>query len=169
MAITGSICSSPNQHPTLPTLPLPPIPPLKTHHPLQLHFPPPSSSSKFGANWVSNDALVIAATAEALALARAAVVAARDAAAVRDEIVEAWSCRESGNGSGGLVVRRKRRRKRRKGLEGLDEERGRGVGDGKLSFGFVRCGHLNPKEEAERCLSLKVLIFLGSFMANLYW
>lgn len=66
-------------------------------------------------------------------------------------------------------MRRKRRRKRRKGLEGLDEERGRGVGDGKLSFGFVRCGHLNPKEEAECCLSLKVLIFLGSFMANLYW
>ncbi|KAM1781355.1 hypothetical protein ACFX11_039950 [Malus domestica] len=82
MAITGSICSSPNQHPTLPTLPLPPIPPLKTHHPLQ----------------VSNDALVIAAVGEPLALAPAAVEAARDAAAVRDEIVEASSCRESGMG-----------------------------------------------------------------------
>nr|XP_008364727.1 uncharacterized protein LOC103428402 [Malus domestica] len=155
MAITGSICSSPNQHPTLPTLPLPPIPPLKTHHPLQLHFPPPSFS-KFGANWVSSDALVIAATAEALALAQASVKVARDAAAVRDEIVEAWSCRESGNGSGGLAVRRKRRRKRIKGLEGLDEERGRGVGDGKLSFGYVRCGHLSPNEEDEFCLSLKL-------------
>ncbi|KAM1049466.1 hypothetical protein ACFX2C_028567 [Malus domestica] len=151
MAITSSICSSTNQPPTLPTLPL------KTHHPLQLHFPPlsSSSSSKYGASLVSNDALVVAAAAEALALARAALEAARDAAAARDEIVKAWSCRESGNGSGGLVMRRKRARKRRKGLEGLDEERERGVGDGKLSFGLVRCGHLSSKEEAECCLSLK--------------
>ncbi|CAN6567250.1 unnamed protein product [Malus baccata var. baccata] len=94
MAITGSICSSPNQHPTLPTLPLPPIPPLKTHHPLQ----------------VSNDALVIAAVAEPLALTRAAVEVARDAAAVRDETVEASSCRESGMGVEGARLELRRLR-----------------------------------------------------------
>ncbi|BBG96417.1 sigma factor 4 [Prunus dulcis] len=132
MAITTSICSSPNQPPILPTLSLPTIPftPLKTHHPLQLHLPFPSSSSKSGGNLVSNDALAIAAAAEALVLARAAVEAAIDAVAVTEDIGEVWSCRESGNESGGLVARRKRRRKRRKGLEALDEEMKRDVEDG---------------------------------------
>ncbi|ONI20548.1 hypothetical protein PRUPE_2G021900 [Prunus persica] len=157
MAITTSICSSPNQPPILPTLSLPTIPftPLKTHHPLQLHLPFPSSSSKSGGNLVSNDALAIAAAAEALVLARAAVEAAIDAVAVTEDIGEVWSCWESGNESGGLVARRKRRRKRRKGLEALDEEMKRDVEDGMVSFGFVRYEHLSPREEAECCLSLK--------------
>ncbi|KAH0981598.1 hypothetical protein GBA52_008775 [Prunus armeniaca] len=157
MAITTSICSSPNQPPILPTLSLPTIPftPLKTHHPLQLHLPFPSSSSKFGGNLVSNDALAIAAAAEALVLARAAVEAAIDAVAVTEEIGEVWSCRENGSESSGLVARRKMRRKRRKRLEALDEEMNRDVEDGMVSFGFVRYEHLSPREEAECCLSLK--------------
>ncbi|PRQ54819.1 putative RNA polymerase sigma-70 like domain, RNA polymerase sigma-H factor [Rosa chinensis] len=149
MAITTGICSSPNQPPTLPTLSLSNISPLKTHLP----FP----SSKFGANLVSNDALVNGAAAEAVALARAVAEVTRDAVAVREGISEVWSCNESGNESGGgLMARRKKRRRRRKGLECFDdEERKREFEDERVSFGVVRYGYLSPREEAECCQSLK--------------
>ncbi|KAL6125213.1 hypothetical protein ACLB2K_073272 [Fragaria x ananassa] len=145
MAITTGICPSPSQPPPLPTLSLPTLTPLKTNLP----FP-----SKFGANLVSNDALVNGAAAEAVALARAVAEVTRDAAAVRVGSSEVWSCNESG---GGMMVRRKKRRmRRRKGLECFDdEERKRELEDGRFSFGVVRYGYLSPREEADCCMSLK--------------
>lgn len=112
-----------------------------------------TSSTKFGSNIVSNDALVIAA--EAVALAHAAAQAARDAVLAADEIGEVWSDRESDNvlvrdGSGGLGVRRKRRRRRRNGMEEKIGESWR------ISSGSLKSGNLSPREEAELCLCLKV-------------
>ncbi|KAM3733902.1 hypothetical protein ACB098_11G173000 [Castanea mollissima] len=146
MAIT-TICSSPTHSPTLPT-----ISSLKTHHPLQPQLHVSTSSTKFGSNIVSNDALVIAA--EAVALAHAAAQAARDAVLAADEIGEVWSDRESDNvlvrdGSGGLGVRRKRRRRRRNGMEEKIGESWR------ISSGSLKSGNLSPREEAELCLCLK--------------
>lgn len=149
MAIT-TICSSPTHSPTLPT-----ISSLRTHHPLQPQLHVSTSSTKFGSNIVSNDALVIAAAAEAVALAHAAAQAARDAVLAAAEIGEVWSDKESDNvlvrdGSSGLGVRRKRRRRRRKGMEEKIGESWR------ISSGSVMSGNLSPREEAELCLCLKV-------------
>lgn len=146
MAIT-TICSSPTHSPTLPT-----ISSLKTHHPLQPQLHVPTSSTKFGSNIVSNDALVIAAAAEAVALAHAAAQAARDAVLAAAEIGEVWSDKESDNvlvrdGSSGLGVRRRRRRK------GMEEKIGESW---RISSGSVKPGNLSPREEAELCLCLKV-------------
>uniref|UniRef100_A0A2N9HSK8 Uncharacterized protein n=1 Tax=Fagus sylvatica TaxID=28930 RepID=A0A2N9HSK8_FAGSY len=150
MAIT-TICSSPTHSPTLPT-----ISSIKTHHPLQPQLHVSSSSTKFGSNIVFNDALVIAAAAEAVALARAAAQAAREAVLAAAGIDGVWSGRESENGlvsdgSGGFGVRRKRRRKRRKGLEEKVGENWR-MSSG---TGTVKSGNLSPREEAELCLCLK--------------
>ncbi|KAF3437341.1 hypothetical protein FNV43_RR20094 [Rhamnella rubrinervis] len=149
MAITTSLCSPPNRSPTLPTFSVSTIPSIKTQ------FPTSSSSSKFGVNLVSNDALVLAAAAEAVSLARAAVKAARDAVESAG-VVEVRSCRDCGNECNGLVVRRSRRRKRRKRLELLDlTEKMGGVENKSFLFGSVKPGYLSRKEEVECCLSLK--------------
>jgi hypothetical protein len=141
MAIT-SICSSPtHSSPTLPT-----ISALKTHHPLQLHVPVSSSSTKFGSNLVSNDALVIAAAAQAVALARAASQAARDAVLAAAESGEVWSGRESDNG----LVKGVRRRRRKNWLEEKN-----GISS-RSSSGSVKSRKLSRREEAELCLCLKV-------------
>lgn len=144
MAIT-SICSTPTHSPTLPT-----ISALKTHHPLQPHVPVSSSSTKFGSNLVSNDALLIAAAAQAVALAHAASQAARDAVLAAAEDGEVWSGRESDNG----LVRGVRRRRRRKWLEEKS-----GV-SWRSSSGSVKSKKLSPREEAQLCLCLKVCLLV---------
>nr|AKC88726.1 sigma factor [Pelargonium x hortorum] len=86
MAIATVCTSSPTCSPTLPTIS---IPSLKT-----LHHPHHSFPFKFDLNLVSNDALTISPTPEAVSMDR--------------------------NWAHGLEARRKRRRKRRKGLEGRE-------------------------------------------------
>lgn len=161
MAITR-ICSSPSHSPTLPTMSLsslPTFPTLKTHHSLQPTLP--SISSKYGTNLVSSDALVIAAATEAVALANAAVEAARDAVAVSGK---EWPFGESENGmvrdkSKGLDLRRKRRRKRRKSLGCMEEENHSNCSPQRLLVGSGKSGFLSSSEEAELCLCLKVHIY----------
>ncbi|XP_062115538.1 RNA polymerase sigma factor sigD, chloroplastic [Humulus lupulus] len=137
MAINTSLCSSPNHSPNLPTLSLSTIPP-----------------SKFGLNLVSNEALVVAAAAEAVTLARAAAKAAREAV---DEVGGGgggdmvWSWRGDENESSNeLVMWRKRniRGKRLKFLDDVKEEKS--VGNLKISTGF-----LSSREEADYCFILK--------------
>lgn len=147
MAVT-TICSSPAHSTTLPA-----ISSLKTHQPLQPHIPVSSfSSTKFGTNLVSNDALLLAGPAQAVALARAAVQAAKEAVMAAAETGEVWSGRESGNGlvkdgcDGGI----RRRRRRRKGVEEKN-----GV-SWRISRGSVKSRYLSPGEEVELCLCLKV-------------
>jgi hypothetical protein len=144
MAIT-SICSSPTHSPTLPT-----ISALKTHHPLQPHVSVSSSFTKFGSNLVSNDALLVAAAAQAVAIARAASQAARDAVLAAAEACEVWSGRESDIG----LVRGVRRRRRRKWLEEKN-----GV-SWRSSSGSVKPRKLSPREEVELCLCLKVCLLV---------
>ncbi|KAB1224970.1 RNA polymerase sigma factor sigD, chloroplastic [Morella rubra] len=146
MAVT-TICSSPAHSTTLPA-----ISSLKTHQPLQPHIPVSSfSSTKFGTNLVSNDALLLAGAAQAVALARAAVQAAKEAVLAAAETGEVWSGRESGNGlvkdgcDGGI----RRRRRRRKGVEEKN-----GV-SWRISRGSVKSRYLSPGEEVELCLCLK--------------
>ncbi|KAF5469753.1 hypothetical protein F2P56_010317 [Juglans regia] len=144
MAIT-TICSSPAHSPTLPA-----ISSLKTHHPFPHLTVSSSFSTKFGSNLVSNDALAIAAAAQAVALAHAAMQAARDAVLAAAETGEVWSGREIEKGlvryESGCGVRR---RKRRKGLEGKN-----GVGS-RSSRGSVKSRNLSSREEAELCLCVK--------------
>nr|AKC88703.1 sigma factor [California macrophylla] len=144
MAIPTVCSSSPNCSPTLSTISLPS---LKTLQPL--HFQSlPSPTSKFGLTLLSNDALAIAAASETVALANAALEAARDAAMeaagtgdVRYELER--------NGFDGLDARRKRRRKRRKGWEEKENV------EVPLIIGSVRSGHLTRKQEAQFCMCLK--------------
>ncbi|PON50310.1 RNA polymerase sigma factor [Parasponia andersonii] len=139
MAIATSLCSSPNHSPNLSTLSLPTITP-----------PPPS---KFGVNLVSNDASIITAAAEAVALAREAAKAARDAVTEVAGVGEVWSWRgnESDNG---LVMRRKK--KGGKMLELLDMEEKRNVDNLRyFSTGSVHNEFLSPREEAECCFILR--------------
>lgn len=86
-----------------------------------------------------------------MALAHAAMQAARDAVLAAAETGDVWSGRESekglvryGSGSG------VRRRKRRKGLEGKN-----GVGS-RSSRGSVKSRNLSSIEEAKLCLCIKV-------------
>ncbi|XP_073225362.1 RNA polymerase sigma factor sigD, chloroplastic isoform X2 [Cicer arietinum] len=123
---------------------LPTFPTLNKNHSLQPNLP--STSSKFGTNLVYNDASVTVAATEAVALAYAAVNAARHA-------VE-----ESENGVVGEKnigfddMRRMRRRKRRKNLGCVVEEEN-------IQNNFSRekelVGFLSSIEEAEICLGLK--------------
>lgn len=122
-------------------------------------------------NLVSNDALVLAAAAETVTLARAAVKAARDAVEESTGVGEVWTSCESGSEVNELVLRRSRRRKRRKRLELLDLAELTGVvEDQSFLSGSVKSGYLSRREEAECCLSLKVFpliqwtsIFVVSF------
>lgn len=126
---------------------LPTFPTLNKNHSLQPNLP--STSSKFGTNLVYNDASVTVAATEAVALAYAAVNAARHA-------VE-----ESENGVVGEKnigfddMRRMRRRKRRKNLGCVVEEEN-------IQNNFSRekelVGFLSSIEEAEICLGLKVCV-----------
>ncbi|KAF4365468.1 hypothetical protein G4B88_025647 [Cannabis sativa] len=122
--INTSLCSSPNHSSHLPTLSLSTIQP-----------------SKFGLNLVSNEAVVVAAAAEAVTLARAAAQAAREAV---DEVGGGgdmiWSWNANAN-SNKLVTWRKRSKSLRK--EKSDENL-------KNSTGF-----LSSREEAEYCFILK--------------
>ncbi|KAK9283540.1 hypothetical protein L1049_011787 [Liquidambar formosana] len=161
MAIT--ICSSPTHSPTLPTVSLPLLPAvstLKTLHSLQ---PPTIStsssfSSKFNLGLVSDDAVVIANAAEAVALASAGVQAARDALSSASATGDILVYEESENGSerdGSNVVgvRRRKRRKRRKGSEST-EENWEGE-DQQVLFRSAKAGYLTRKEEAELSMCLK--------------
>lgn len=159
MAI-ASICSSPN-----PTISLPSLPtlhsPTKSLHSLQPPLPSSSSSPKLSANLVSGDALSIAEAAEAIALANAAVEAARDAVSIALRIGNNGENGGVWDGNEGLEVRRKRRRKRRKGLGFFDEEeRQRNYSEQRILIGSAKSGYLSSKEEAELCLSLKVMELL---------
>lgn len=156
MAIITGLCSAPNQSPTLPALSLPTVTSLKT---LQLH---PSKSACI-LNLISNDALIIAAAAEAVTLAREAAMAAREAVAAEKaarigEVV--WGCKEACNESNGLSIRRKnRRKKRRKPLEllGINEEKRCIFDIKKISvLKTMKKGYLSSIEEAECCYNLKV-------------
>lgn len=108
-------------------------------------------------NLVSNDALILAAAAEAVTLARAAVNAAREAAEESAAGVggEVWIYRDGSEGNG-LVMRRTRRRKRRKNLELLDLEEKGYFENKSFSSGSVKSGYLSRREEVDCCLSLKV-------------
>ncbi|KAL5760411.1 hypothetical protein ACOSP7_018922 [Xanthoceras sorbifolium] len=141
MAMT-TICASP-----------PTVPSLKTLH---VPLPPslPSSSSKyFNINLVSNEEALTAVTAsaaEAMALASAAVQAAKEAAALArgdEEVV--WFGGESGN-----VVEMMRRRRRKKRIRGCEERESSGGGSG-LVKSKKKSLYLSPSEEAEICLCLK--------------
>ncbi|KAF4361041.1 hypothetical protein F8388_016850 [Cannabis sativa] len=122
--INTSLCSSPNHSPHIPTLSLSTIQP-----------------SKFGLNLVSNEAVVVAAAAEAVTLARAAAQAAKEAV---DEVggggdmIWSWNANVNSNK---LVTWRKRSKSLRK--EKSDENL-------KNSTGF-----LSSREEAEYCFILK--------------
>ncbi|EEF44576.1 RNA polymerase sigma factor rpoD, putative [Ricinus communis] len=119
-----------------------------------LNFQHPSSSSsyysscKFSASLaVSNEALSMAAATEAVALASAAVEAAKEA------VTLVSLSGESGNS---LVARRKKRRKRRKGfIECLKVEEERDDQCEGALFQPVNNGYLSSIEEAEFCLCLK--------------
>ncbi|KAL5543599.1 hypothetical protein UlMin_007383 [Ulmus minor] len=151
MAIAAGLCSPPAHSPTIPSLQL------KAQQPLQPHLLPSSPPSKFGVNLVSNDALMVAAASEALALAHAAAKAAREAVAAADGVGEAWSWGESG-----LVVRRRKRRKRVKSLELFGRDEKREVGNLRVSSGSVKFGYLSPMEEAECCMILREGVKLES-------
>ncbi|KAA8515643.1 hypothetical protein F0562_018746 [Nyssa sinensis] len=157
-----SFCSSPtpSHSPTIPTISLSSLPTkssLKT--PQELHPQSFLSSSKFGSGLVSDDALTIAAAAEALVLATAAAQAARDAVDSIYEIGEIVQYRESENElerdgkkvSGG----RRKRMQRRKALEYRDTEVKRNGECKQVSFRHAKSGFLTPKEEAEYSLCLK--------------
>ncbi|KAM6595067.1 hypothetical protein CsatA_002770 [Cannabis sativa] len=122
--INTSLCSSPNHSPHIPTLSLSTIQP-----------------SKFGLNLVSNEAVVVAAAAEAVTLARAAAQAAKEAV---DEVGGGgdmiWSWNENVN-SNEFITWRKRNKslRKEKSKENL-----------KISTGF-----LSSREEAEYCFILK--------------
>ncbi|XP_060669990.1 RNA polymerase sigma factor sigD, chloroplastic isoform X2 [Ziziphus jujuba] len=150
MAITTSLCSPPNHSPTLPTFSISNLPSF------QPQSSSSSSSSKFGVNLVSNDALILAAAAEAVTLARAAVNAAREAVEESAAGVggEVWIYRD-GSEANGLVMRRTRRRKRRKNLELLDLEEKGYFENKSFSSGSVKSGYLSRREEVDCCLSLK--------------
>lgn len=117
------------------------------NHPPVFLLPPSSASG------LASDAAVAAAAAEAVALASAAVKAARAAV---------WAAFEAGEEErGGCSVEtvRRRRRKRRRGVEasGMVELH-------EVSFGTARPGVLAPKEEAEFCLCIKVLLPLCNLL-----
>ncbi|XP_061366141.1 RNA polymerase sigma factor sigD, chloroplastic [Gastrolobium bilobum] len=157
MAITR-ICSSPTLPTTMSLSSLPTFTTLNTHFSLQPSFP--TTPSKFGSNLVSCDALVIAAAKEAVALANAAVEAAKDAVSVAAGSGKEWPFGESENGvvsdrSIGMDMRRKRRRKRRKSLEYLEEENQNKCSVQRLLVGSVKSGFLSSRDEAELCLCLK--------------
>ncbi|XP_019427571.1 PREDICTED: RNA polymerase sigma factor sigD, chloroplastic [Lupinus angustifolius] len=153
MAIITTICSSSSHSHILPTMS---FPTLKTHHSLQPTLPCTTTSSKYGANFISSDALVIAAT-EAVAVANAAVEVARDVVDVSEAggIAKEWPFRD--RSSIGLDLRRKKRRKRRKSLECMEEEEeiySNSLPD-RLSIRSRKSGILSSREEAELCLCLK--------------
>ncbi|KAK7243421.1 hypothetical protein RIF29_38217 [Crotalaria pallida] len=141
---------------------LPTFPTLKTHHSLQTTLP--STSSKYATTLVPSDALVIAAATEAVALANAAVEAARDAVAVSVSagIAKEWPFGESedlmvrDNKSIGLDLRRKRRRKRRKSFGCIDDEENHSISSSdRLLVRSIKSGFLSSRQEAELCLCLK--------------
>ncbi|KAJ9158836.1 hypothetical protein P3X46_024382 [Hevea brasiliensis] len=126
---------------------------------LNIQHPPPPSSPlassfcKFGVRFVSNEAdLTIDSATQAVALASAAVQAAREAV----ELVSGSGNEMGRDGSGELVARRKKRRKRRKGFDCLEVEEKGGQCEGDL-FEPLNCGYLSPIEEEEFCLSLQDL------------
>jgi len=123
---------------------LPTFPSLKTHHSLQQNLPT-ITPSKFGTNLVYADALVIVAATEAVALANAAVDAAKNAAAAGIRIDD---------------MRTKRRRKRRKNLGCMVEEENiqNNFLRQKEVVGSVTSRFLSSTEEAELCLCLKVYV-----------
>lgn len=148
---------------------LPTFPTLKKHPSLQVQPTLPTAPSKFGTTLVSSDHVpVIAAATEAVALANAAVEAARDAVSAAAGIGKGWPFGESENGvvvrdrSIGFDLRRKRRRrKRRKDLGCLEEEENQiqnNCSRLKLLVGSATAGFLSSTEEAELCLGLKVYI-----------
>ncbi|KAJ4711579.1 RNA polymerase sigma factor [Melia azedarach] len=141
MAITR-ICSSSPTHSTLPSL--------KTPHSLLPPSRSSSSCSNKSANTVSNGVLLIAESAtEAVALASAAVRAAREAVALARGVEENWF---DGGCQNMVKVRRKSRRKKMmKQCEFFNEEFG-AVDDLLKSKKSL---HLSPSEEAEICLCLQ--------------
>ncbi|KAJ0094098.1 hypothetical protein Patl1_17131 [Pistacia atlantica] len=143
MAIT-TICSSP--------------PTLKTIHPLL--SPPPSSSSnvKFNVNLVSNsnEALsIIASATEAMALASAAMHAAREAVALARGVEEVEPFEEETEAESVSVVRVKRRKSRRKKKTKEYESLDKGFSGEDEFVKNKKSGYLSRKEEAEICLNLK--------------
>ncbi|KAJ8900349.1 hypothetical protein K2173_024989 [Erythroxylum novogranatense] len=90
----------------------------------------------------SDESLILAAAAETVALATAAVGAAREA-------VELSSQTGMGSGSCGLKFRRKKRRKRRKGFQCLEVENRHVV------YEPLKSGYLSRAQEANFCLCLQ--------------
>lgn len=152
MAITR-ICSSSPTHSTLPSL--------KTPHSLLPPSRSSSSCSNKSANTVSNGVLLIAESAtEAVALASAAVRAAREAVALARGVEENWF---DGGCQNMVKVRRKSRRKKMmKQCEFFNEEFG-AVDDLLKSKKSL---HLSPSEEAEICLCLQVCFRLLNLHRN---
>jgi len=139
---------------------LPTFPSLKTHHTLQQNLPT-ITPSKFGTNLVYGDALVIVAATEAVALANAAVDAARNAAVdgIGKECI------------GIDDMRKKRRRKIRKNLGCMMEEENveNNFLRQKEVVGSVTSGFLSSTEEAMLCLCLKVYVVNMTLSCILYY
>lgn len=92
-----------------------------------------------------------------MALANAAVEAAREAVSAAAELGKEWHLRESDDVmSVGIDMRRKRRRKKRKSLGCMEEENQNICLRQSPSVKSGTSGFLSSKEEAELCLSLKV-------------
>lgn len=150
MAITATISLS-SSSPTVFSA----IPSLNIQHPPPSSSPLASSFGKFGVKLVSNEAdLTTASATQALALAGAAVQAAREAV----ELVSGCGNEMGKYGSGELIARRKKRRKRRKGFDCLKVEDKDGQCDGGL-LQPSNFGYLSPIEEEEFCLCHQVCFF----------
>lgn len=120
MAIARSLCSTTPSHSHSHSLPT------TLNHP-----------NKFGLNLVSNEALLLASAAEALALARAAAQSAREAVIIADA-----------NNTDSFTKRRNKRKTRFKEVDDKDDDE-----DVRLSN---KIGYLSPREEADCCHILKV-------------
>ena len=109
-----------------------------------------------------SDALVIAAATEAVALANAAVEAARDAVSAAAGIGKEWPFGDSEHDEMvrdrriGLDMRTKRRRKRRKSLGSIEVENQKNCSAKTLLVGYGKYGSMSSKDEAKLCLCLKV-------------
>lgn len=156
-----NLCARSTHSPAIPTVSLSS---LSTKSSLKtLQFPLPlsaPSSAKFSLDLdvVSNDALTIAAAAEAAALASAAAEAAREAVCSASKLDEISFCGEKGDSestvwSNASGVRRKRRRKRRKESELED------IGNGEnqiFKFAGENLRYLTSSEEAQLSSCIKV-------------
>ncbi|XP_043691315.1 RNA polymerase sigma factor sigD, chloroplastic [Telopea speciosissima] len=161
----ATMCSCSNHPPTLPAISLHSVPPkssFRTSQPLQSPTQPLSSSSlaKHGLGLVSEDSAIITAAAEAVALANAAVEAARDAVFSASVLVE-FSI-EGQNGcqyeidwlselrdrKHALGTQKRKRRRKRKKVSEISDAASHG-GRERRSSRPSRSQFLTSREEAE--------------------